>query len=128
MRMFENAKDPSHKIVLFKVAFSHGDIQYAEKMRAGIVTNETIIPCVTEIKGYHSALLFSIETQHTIGRIWNNVEKILFIYNFFLFNSRLRKSIYHRRMSRSDFHHVYSVHYGCIHSSIYGWHCFCQIS
>ncbi|XP_037050300.1 G protein-activated inward rectifier potassium channel 3 isoform X2 [Bradysia coprophila] len=54
-------------IVWWLVAYSHGDIEYAERLRTGVEMNETLIPCVTEIKGYQSALLFSIETQHTIG-------------------------------------------------------------
>lgn len=57
-------------IVWWLVAYSHGDIENFERLKAGVDINETLIPCVTEIKGYQSALLFSIETQHTIGRIF----------------------------------------------------------
>lgn len=33
-----------------------------------IMKNSTHIPCVTEMNGFTSAFLFSIETQHTIGK------------------------------------------------------------
>ena len=41
------------------VCFSHGDLEHAN--------DEQFVPCVQEINSFTSALLFSIETQHTIG-------------------------------------------------------------
>lgn len=47
--------------VWWLIAFTHNDLP---GMRS---TNETNIPCVTEIKSLATAFLFSVETQHTIG-------------------------------------------------------------
>ncbi|XP_013063673.2 G protein-activated inward rectifier potassium channel 4-like isoform X2 [Biomphalaria glabrata] len=46
-------------LIWWLVCFSHGDLDN--------VGNQSWRPCVMEIKSFTSALLFSIETQHTIG-------------------------------------------------------------
>ncbi|BFZ02851.1 hypothetical protein BsWGS_05890 [Bradybaena similaris] len=46
-------------LIWWLVCFSHGDLDHLE--------NSNWKPCVIEIKSFTSALLFSIETQHTIG-------------------------------------------------------------
>ncbi|XP_005098783.1 G protein-activated inward rectifier potassium channel 3 isoform X2 [Aplysia californica] len=46
-------------LIWWLVCFSHGDLDHLE--------NQDWKPCVLEIKTFTSALLFSIETQHTIG-------------------------------------------------------------
>lgn len=56
------------------IAYAHGDIDYAQGnlMNDGAggenYSNKTFIPCVTEIKSFATSFLFSIETQHTIGK------------------------------------------------------------
>lgn len=51
------------------IAYSHGDLDYAHgKLISGYGDNKTFIPCVTEIKSFATSFLFSIETQHTIGK------------------------------------------------------------
>ncbi|XP_059141618.1 G protein-activated inward rectifier potassium channel 3-like [Physella acuta] len=46
-------------LIWWLVCFSHGDLDHLDKTDWK--------PCVKEIKSFTSALLFSIETQHTIG-------------------------------------------------------------
>ncbi|BFZ17255.1 hypothetical protein BsWGS_20295 [Bradybaena similaris] len=46
-------------LIWWLVCFSHGDLDHLD--------NKNWKPCVLEIKSFTSALLFSIETQHTIG-------------------------------------------------------------
>lgn len=60
-------------IIWYLIAYAHGDIEYFDQMKIAenadefaIQTNHT--PCVTEIKSFLSAFLFSLETQHTIGK------------------------------------------------------------
>ncbi|RUS84191.1 hypothetical protein EGW08_008031 [Elysia chlorotica] len=48
-------------LVWWLVCFSHGDLDVKNKNK------EKFKPCVLEIHSFTSALLFSIETQHTIG-------------------------------------------------------------
>jgi len=48
-------------MVWYLVCFSHGDLEEDNQ------NNEEYKPCVKEIVSFTSALLFSIETQHTIG-------------------------------------------------------------
>lgn len=48
-------------LIWWLVCFSHGDLD--EENQA----NPDYMPCVKEIKSFTSAILFSIETQHTIG-------------------------------------------------------------
>lgn len=61
-------------IVWYLIAYAHGDIEYFEQMGKADdaelfekTSNHTV--CVTEIKTFLSAFLFSLETQHTIGKI-----------------------------------------------------------
>ncbi|XP_031352874.1 G protein-activated inward rectifier potassium channel 3-like [Photinus pyralis] len=48
-------------IVWWLIGYSHGDLL------AQNINNQTWIPCVTNINGFTSSFLFSVETQHTIG-------------------------------------------------------------
>lgn len=68
------------------IAYSHGDLEYAERLKginssdnnnnnsnstntsSSDTINDAFIPCVTEIKSFATAFLFSVETQHTIGK------------------------------------------------------------
>jgi hypothetical protein len=59
-------------VVWYLIAYAHGDIEFFDEMSKAedpeiykSLTNHT--PCVTEIKSFLSAFLFSLETQHTIG-------------------------------------------------------------
>jgi len=59
-------------IVWYLIAYVHGDIEYFDAManapdEEAFDKNSTHVPCVTEIKSFLSAFLFSLETQHTIG-------------------------------------------------------------
>lgn len=57
-------------IVWWVIAYAHGDLEYFQRQEINSINpNETFIPCVTEIHGFISCFLFSIETQHTIGKI-----------------------------------------------------------
>jgi potassium inwardly-rectifying channel subfamily J, other len=54
------------------IAYAHGDIEYFNKRSEAVdadeferTSNHTL--CVTEVKSFLSAFLFSLETQHTIG-------------------------------------------------------------
>ena len=55
-------------IIWWIIAFAHGDFEYLQKVKDEVPMNETFIPCVTEIKGFLTCFLFSVETQHTIGK------------------------------------------------------------
>lgn len=48
-------------ICFYGLAYAHGDFQDHSK------SNETFTPCVTNANGFVSMLLFSIESQETIG-------------------------------------------------------------
>jgi len=48
-------------LIWWLICFSHGDLDEAN------MQNPDFKPCVVEIKSFISAILFSIETQHTIG-------------------------------------------------------------
>lgn len=50
--------------VWWLIAYAHGDLDHAQR---NLNTNETFIPCVTEVKSFATSFLFSIETQFTIG-------------------------------------------------------------
>lgn len=52
------------------IAYSHNDLP---GMRH---PNETFIPCVTELKSFATAFLFSVETQHTIGNCLSHQIKL----------------------------------------------------
>lgn len=59
-------------VVWYLIAYAHGDIEFFNEMSMAddpeiykAQSNHT--PCVTEIKTFLSAFLFSLETQHTIG-------------------------------------------------------------
>ena len=52
--------------VWFIISLHHGDLD-REWLVNTTDNDETWIPCVENLHGYTSALLFSIETQHTIG-------------------------------------------------------------
>ena len=55
-------------IVWWIIAHAHGDFDYIKTQNnINNVKNETFLPCVTEIYGFTSCFLFSVETQHTIG-------------------------------------------------------------
>lgn len=49
------------------IAYAHGDLEYAQRLKNGEAVDEKFIPCVTEIKSFATSFLFSVETQHTIG-------------------------------------------------------------
>lgn len=59
-------------VVWYTIAFAHNDIEYFDQISRAedpdaFIASSKHIPCVTEIKSYLSAFLFSLETQHTIG-------------------------------------------------------------
>jgi len=54
------------------IAYAHGDIEYFDQLSLAensqeFEANSNHTPCVTEVKSFLSAFLFSLETQHTIG-------------------------------------------------------------
>ena len=60
-------------VVWYLIAYAHGDIEYFDQMSKAknaedFEVNSNHTPCVTEIKSFLSAFLFSLETQHTIGK------------------------------------------------------------
>jgi potassium inwardly-rectifying channel subfamily J len=60
-------------VVWYLIAYAHGDIDFANKSEQEQadferLLNATYTPCVTEIHSFLSAFLFSLETQHTIGK------------------------------------------------------------
>lgn len=54
-------------IIWYLIAYAHGDIDYMS-LSEDDRTNSTHTVCVTEIHSFLSAFLFSLETQHTIGK------------------------------------------------------------
>jgi Inward rectifier potassium channel transmembrane domain len=60
-------------IIWYLIAYAHGDIDYFDDlMKSGMTEDDFAVhrnhtPCVTEVKSFLSAFLFSLETQHTIG-------------------------------------------------------------
>lgn len=82
------------------IAYSHGDFEYIQRLQQSSsssdsnnnssnsdILNDTFIPCVTEIKSFATAFLFSVETQHTIGKFSFLFYKIYLkgFIEFFLF-------------------------------------------
>lgn len=56
-------------VVWLIIAYGHGDLEYQHQLKEGTLdtAHQSFIPCVTEIKGFPTCFLFSVETQHTIG-------------------------------------------------------------
>lgn len=59
-------------VLWYLIAYSHGDFDWIHNVRdaamsAGGVNKTTYTPCVTELYGFTSTFLFSLESQHTIG-------------------------------------------------------------
>jgi Inward rectifier potassium channel transmembrane domain len=59
-------------VIWYLIAYAHGDITYFDGYyksddREAYEKSHNHTPCVTEIKSFLSAFLFSLETQHTIG-------------------------------------------------------------
>lgn len=54
-------------IIWYLIAYAHGDIDYMS-LSEDDRSNSTHTVCVTEIHSFLSAFLFSLETQHTIGK------------------------------------------------------------
>lgn len=59
-------------VVWYLIAYAHNDIEYFDQMSRAddvdaYIAKSNHTPCVTEIKSFLSAFLFSLETQHTIG-------------------------------------------------------------
>jgi potassium inwardly-rectifying channel subfamily J, other len=54
----------------YLMASVHGDIEYFSQLKldSDSMVNVTHTPCVTEIKDFINAFLFSLETQATIGK------------------------------------------------------------
>lgn len=120
--------------IWYVIAYAHGDIEYFERLErygSDAMINETHIPCVTEVRDFASSFLFSVETQHTIGEslddLWYHDQELnLYFFSYFSL-CRLWQSIHDARVPGGTVHHVRTMHFGCIHSSIYGWHSICQI-
>ena len=60
-------------VIWYFIAYVHGDILYFQNMYHAddmetYKNNSTHILCVTEIKSFVTAFLFSVETQTTIGK------------------------------------------------------------
>jgi potassium inwardly-rectifying channel subfamily J, other len=53
-------------VVWYLIAYAHGDIEHMNLPEEKRDSNHTV--CVTEIHSFLSAFLFSLETQHTIGK------------------------------------------------------------
>lgn len=60
-------------VIWYLIAYAHGDIEWWDEYSKSddpgefeAKSNHTM--CVTEIKTFLSAFLFSLETQHTIGK------------------------------------------------------------
>lgn len=53
----------SFALIWWLISYTHGDLDHL------LDANETELesPCITNIKGFMSCFLFSVETQHTIG-------------------------------------------------------------
>uniref|UniRef100_A0A1B0D4Y4 G protein-activated inward rectifier potassium channel 3 n=1 Tax=Phlebotomus papatasi TaxID=29031 RepID=A0A1B0D4Y4_PHLPP len=56
-------------IIWWLIAYTHGDLDALEPQdpHVRLIHNKSTNPCVTEIYGFTSCFLFSVETQHTIG-------------------------------------------------------------
>lgn len=54
----------------YLMAYAHNDLDYMERKSQPNYneTSESFTPCVTQITGFISCFLFSMETQHTIGK------------------------------------------------------------
>lgn len=50
-------------VVWWLIALNHGDLDLSVRDN-----NSTFVPCVREMYSFTSCFLFSVETQHTIGR------------------------------------------------------------
>lgn len=62
-------------VLWYLIAYSHGDFDWIHNIRdaelsSGAAANKTgkYLPCVTELYGFTSTFLFSLESQHTIGK------------------------------------------------------------
>lgn len=69
-------------IVWWLIALNHGDLDVSVRNN-----NSTWEPCVREMYSFTSCFLFSVETQHTIGKkllrtIFNRTVEIVFSYRF----------------------------------------------
>lgn len=64
--------------IWYVIAYAHGDLEYAERVRkyGAEALNESFIPCVTEVKSFATSFLFSVETQHTIGKWWRRATPV----------------------------------------------------
>lgn len=82
-------------VIWYLIAYAHGDIEYFDQMSkaddaSDFEAKANHTPCVTEIKTFLSAFLFSLETQHTIGKnrlmsLNNSMKGLLFIVSFINF-------------------------------------------
>ncbi|XP_075146817.1 inwardly rectifying potassium channel 1 isoform X3 [Haematobia irritans] len=56
-------------LIWWTIAFAHGDLEYIKQYEENplAMQNVTHTMCVTQIRSFISAFLYSIETQHTIG-------------------------------------------------------------
>uniref|UniRef100_A0A336LU92 CSON004672 protein n=1 Tax=Culicoides sonorensis TaxID=179676 RepID=A0A336LU92_CULSO len=57
-------------VLWYLIAYSHGDFDWIHNIRDSALhsaNKTTYIPCVTELYGFTSTFLFSLESQHTIG-------------------------------------------------------------
>uniref|UniRef100_A0A1B0AA46 Uncharacterized protein n=1 Tax=Glossina pallidipes TaxID=7398 RepID=A0A1B0AA46_GLOPL len=55
--------------IWWTIAYAHGDLEwiYMRDYQPELIQNQTHRMCVTEVRSFTSAFLYSIETQHTIG-------------------------------------------------------------
>lgn len=58
-------------VVWWIIAYGHGDLE-PQRTDAQANATEPAEPCVTAIKGFLTCFLFSVETQHTIGKFGLN--------------------------------------------------------
>lgn len=83
-------------VVWYLIAYAHGDIEYFEQMdktsnAEEFETKSNHTPCVTEIKTFLSAFLFSLETQHTIGKNdWHIKNDSVYASNEILLSKQLQ--------------------------------------
>ncbi|XP_065367075.1 G protein-activated inward rectifier potassium channel 3 isoform X3 [Calliphora vicina] len=56
-------------LIWFTIAYAHGDLEWIQMRdeQPELIQNMTHTMCVTEVRSFISAFLYSIETQHTIG-------------------------------------------------------------
>lgn len=68
----------------YLMAYAHNDLEYMERKSQPNYneTSESFTPCVTQITGFISCFLFSMETQHTIGKrfLLSFLKKIIFTF------------------------------------------------